>query len=153
MSDDLCPICYETIKLNYTLPCGHKFCYLCLKHAILSNCHSCPYCRSKLPDNIVENATTSDQSVTGSHWMYAGRTNGWWYYDTDTDDKLEQAYIKYQKEPEYQKITVEILGNDYKIDFLKMRQKCRGKRRPIKRVDDVDSVVKGMAGLKVQAIK
>lgn len=97
--DPECSACHTTqIKLPYTLDCGHVFCYLCLKarYEINPMCNSCGVV---IDPNVYENArgnkkTDVDQAV---QWLYSGRVNGWWYYDQNTNQKLEEGYQAYLK--------------------------------------------------------
>ncbi len=50
MTDNLCPICYDSLdkKYTHTLPCNHKFHYECLYHSFKQDwMKMCPYCRSE----------------------------------------------------------------------------------------------------------
>lgn len=55
-----CPICSEKFSLPVHLPCNHKMCYLCLKTYMLNNSNAtCPLCRGLIPQNLLEEATSS----------------------------------------------------------------------------------------------
>lgn len=43
-----CPVCYKT-HTDYTLECGHSFCYQCITHwyQVCEN-HTCPMCREDI---------------------------------------------------------------------------------------------------------
>jgi hypothetical protein len=43
-SANICEICKEPISIEYTIPCGHSFCYLCIRRH-LSERDFCPVCR------------------------------------------------------------------------------------------------------------
>ncbi|EPX71784.1 ubiquitin-protein ligase E3 [Schizosaccharomyces octosporus yFS286] len=42
-----CPICTETLQRPFTTPCGHTYCYECLKNWLKTS-KSCPTCRQKI---------------------------------------------------------------------------------------------------------
>ncbi|WBW74967.1 ubiquitin-protein ligase E3 Dbl5 [Schizosaccharomyces osmophilus] len=42
-----CPICTETLQRPFTTPCGHTYCYECLKSWLKAS-KSCPTCRQKV---------------------------------------------------------------------------------------------------------
>jgi hypothetical protein len=41
----ICKICKEPISIEYYIPCGHSFCYLCIRRH-LTQCNFCPVCHS-----------------------------------------------------------------------------------------------------------
>ena len=70
--DNECGICRDEMILPYTLGCGHKFCFLCLKGAVQSSSSSsartlssnCPQCRAPF---VLKSVTlTSSSSNSGS---------------------------------------------------------------------------------------
>jgi hypothetical protein len=110
MTEDCC-ICMATQKLPYKLECGHQFCYLCLKFALMSTTLTCPLCRQEVPVEILEQPHTihkqnsvrkytkssdfennNETNETKYIWLYAGRHNGHWKYDDTTNVILETEY-------------------------------------------------------------
>lgn len=151
-----CPICYDNINLIYETPCGHKFCYLCLKTSFLANIKTCPLCRSTLPDNLPESASSNHQiNIPNICWAYTGRNNGIWYYDISSNEIIEDGYQKYLIDNTNHKLNITIIGKSYIIDFNKMTQKADGGGlRKIARININDKndeyLFKGMSGLQLK---
>ena len=152
-SDNECSICLESYKLPYKLPCGHEYCYLCIKQSIESYITTCPLCRTDIPSYVSENAQLIDNNSNKTHgkWMYSGRNGGWWYYDPSTDKTIEDAYQIYKAKGGKSTLKVMILGNEYIIDFCEMKQirVNHSAVRIIKRAENTneDDLIKGFAGL------
>ena len=144
-----CCICLEKINLPITLPCKHKFCYLCLKRAYSHN-YTCPLCRATIPEYIINNAKLEQKIDFGNIvWLYSGRNKGWWSYDPTITEQIEQAYQKGDEEYRF-----ELLGKSYVIDFEQMSQiqSESGAKRFVRRLNksEIDeSILKGIAGLKL----
>ena len=144
-----CCICLEKINLPITIPCKHKFCYLCLKRSYQHN-SACPLCRSTIPGYVISNAKLEQKvEFSGIVWLYSGRNNGWWSYDPTMIEQVEQAYK--QGDEEY---SFELLGQKYVIDFDTMHQIqiASGVKRFVRRLDKSQieqEVLKGIAGLKL----
>ena len=156
MSSEECAICFDEMRVPYALACKHSFCYLCVKRSLENGLRNCPLCRSIIPQKILEDAKSAllDLDQVKGKWMYAGRTDGWWYYDPSTSDEIEENYTEYQHLGDESKkiIHIEILGRSYVIDFERMEQQSPlGKARRIQRVDESpeEILVKGVAGLRV----
>lgn len=153
MDHEVCAICLQPIKLGYNLQCKHSFCYLCLKEAMLKSCNTCPLCRHSIDLTIIENAKTSSNIHIDSNksiWLYSGRNDGWWYYDTETDTIIEHAYQQFIIHPDKSSIDITILGKSYTIDFNDMKQRSLYATRSIKRESEIDkSQIKGIAGLQL----
>jgi len=159
MSDSTeCCICFSPMKLPYTLDCNHTFCYLCIKQSLFSGNKGCPLCRKKISDNLVENAVSSLQVSSlqeiNSSWLYISRSgDGWWYYDEETSDYIENKWIEYQKNRENDGIIeINILGMKCTVDFDLMIQKSVNNHkvhaRKIIRKDKVNpDKIKGIAGV------
>lgn len=151
---DECLVCHNALVLPYTSPCGHVFCYLCLKSKCEYN-SVCPVCHYLISFDICENVENPAGSIylesTKPTWLYQGRNDGWWRYDPVTDKILEEGYQNYLNEHDSSTIDVTILNRSYIIDFEHMTQAPRffGQTRGIKRVDeDNDNIfIKGIAGL------
>ena len=140
--NDVCPICYEEKYLEFSSVCGHSFCYLCLKQALIVN-NKCPMCRTELSRDLIEEAEGCED-IKGK-WMYSGRNNGWWYYDKESDKIIEDHYQRQD-----QLFSVEIMGKNYSIDLDNMTQTAPNNFvRQIKRKCDEEDIVKGIAGLQI----
>ena len=111
------------------------------------------------------------RTIKGTTWLYEGRTGGWWKYDPETNQKLEQGYQVYiSKAKDASFVENSILGSEdsfidlnaqmsimimdrgYLIDFEQMTQTPNtqiGITRHIKRIDvgDDNLMIKGVAGL------
>lgn len=146
-------------KLQYPVilvPCGHTFCFLCVKG--IRNPKKCALCREEFSlDNIdsrlveleIANNNSPSSNETSYHWFYEGR-NGWWRYDNRTSVEIEEAHLNQEKT-----VNVQVAGYVYVIDFEKMlqfRQNGQSRKRKIKRelasTPKKDLLnIKGVAGL------
>ena len=148
-----CAICLQQCLHPVQLPCGHIFCFLCVK-GTASRSQRCALCRRDIPPGYVFNPhllCEADLASTsafedGYQWFYEG-VNGWWQYDPRTSIELEQSYKNDQPW-----IEVLIAGFLYVIDFKNMVQMRRAnptRRRRIKR--DIVTIAdkKGIAGIRV----
>ncbi|XP_017778006.1 PREDICTED: E3 ubiquitin-protein ligase rnf146-like [Nicrophorus vespilloides] len=146
-----CAVCLQPYVHPAQLPCGHIFCFLCVK-GIANQSKKCAMCRQEIPRNFVKhphllgevNEGDSDIFEGCYQWYYEGR-NGWWQYDERTSKELEVAYKSGER-------TCELLiaGFLYVMDFetmLQLRRNDPSRRRKIKR--DLASIdKKGVAGLR-----
>ena len=165
LANDVCAICIEVPINPFTLPCGHVFCYMCLKR-VAEDDKPCPLCNAVIPEFVLEGAKVSEEVInlkeTAGKWMYNGRHSGWWYYSPDDDKAIEKAWKVHKKLQNMKmmgslgtgnvSITINILGREYKIDFENMTQSSNGVFRNIKRVEtfgEEDCVVKGISGLQI----
>ncbi|CAO1401911.1 unnamed protein product [Diamesa tonsa] len=157
MGDDKdCPICLNKLQYPVILvPCGHTFCFLCVKG--IRNPKKCALCReefsldsidSRLVELEIANNNSSSSSGSNYHWFYEGR-NGWWRYDNRTSVEIEEAHLKQEKT-----VNVQVAGYVYVIDFEKMlqfRHNGQSRKRKIKRelasTPKKDLNIKGVAGL------
>lgn len=46
-TDFICPVCCDLLKEPFITPCGHSYCYICIK-----DCSRCPICRERLSQLI-----------------------------------------------------------------------------------------------------
>lgn len=153
---DPCPICYETPRHPFKLPCGHEFCFVCAKGLSESNLSctgQCPMCRQSFSGDIFKHPRMQPQNqeaekeVQGVIWYYEGN-NGWWRFDGRDKEEIENAYGSGTE-----KTQMLICGNMYMIDFKNMVQYRRdgtGRVRRIKRESGSNGssmYVKGVAGL------
>ncbi|XP_053209521.1 E3 ubiquitin-protein ligase RNF146-like [Panonychus citri] len=147
-----CSICLETCIQPVELPCGHIFCFLCVK-GVADRYQNCAMCRKPIPEDYFENPVlvSSGEPLDliefdgGYQWFYEGK-NGWWLYDPRTSSDLEEAFKLGQ--PTCQLL---IAGHLYYIDFIRMVQYRSAepkKRRRIKRDAIQSTITKGIAGLK-----
>ncbi|XP_017107785.2 uncharacterized protein Rnf146 isoform X4 [Drosophila bipectinata] len=100
-----CPICLQTCIHPARLPCGHIFCFLCVKGVAYKN-RRCAMCRREIPAefldhpqlvNGIEDICATRATEDGYQWYYEGRNGGWWAYDTRTNEDIEVAYAGYLK--------------------------------------------------------
>lgn len=145
-----CAVCLQKCIHPAKLPCGHIFCFLCVKGFANQN-KKCAMCRQEIPRDFIEQPNLLepvllDRTVTfddGFQWFYEGR-NGWWQYDERTSKDLENSYKSNEK-------TCELLiaGFLYIVDLenmLQIRRNDPSRRRRIKR-DFASVPKKGVAGL------
>ncbi|XP_052845070.1 uncharacterized protein LOC128257878 isoform X2 [Drosophila gunungcola] len=100
-----CPICLQTCIHPARLPCGHIFCFLCVKGVAYKN-PRCAMCRREIPVefldhpqlvNGIEDICTTRATEDGYQWYYEGRNGGWWAYDSRTNGDIEIAYADFEK--------------------------------------------------------
>lgn len=176
---ECCCICLESLELPVITPCGHRFCYLCLKGVKIQvqeaeeeedekqkqngdDVVSCPLCRHPLSKFNIESATlamnpTEFDRVLGLRafaWGYSG-LGGWWLYNDRTGDLIENQYQKWieTKNTNDAELTIFISGEPYRIDFNANTQtNTLNKRRGIARFTlplPPGIHIKGVSGLKV----
>lgn len=149
-----CPICLQTCIHPAKLPCGHIFCFLCVKGVAYKN-RRCAMCRREIPPEFldhpqlvhgIQDLCKTKSTDDGYQWFYEGR-NGWWQYDERTSQDIEEAYKKGEKS-----CTILVAGYVYVVDFeamLQQRQNDPSRRRHVKR--DLASIPKkGVAGLRIE---
>uniref|UniRef100_A0A1E1X3S9 E3 ubiquitin-protein ligase n=1 Tax=Amblyomma aureolatum TaxID=187763 RepID=A0A1E1X3S9_9ACAR len=148
-----CAICLQKCIHPAKLPCGHIFCFLCVK-GIANQSKRCAMCRQEIPADFTEkpelipDPESEQESPTEEsyRWFYEGR-NGWWQYDERTSGELEAACAKQERRCE-----VLIAGFLYIVDFehmIQVRRNDISRRRRVKR--DLASVPKkGIAGIRLE---
>lgn len=164
-----CTICLsDKANLPITLPCGHTFCYICIKSVAIATNMKCPLCRA--PFNDINTFSYKDTSKNDIQWLYKGK-NGWWKYDDESNKKVEELYQEYLENDSSSdspsdsfsesdsdsdsdtkwKYNLEIGFMKFKIDFKKMRQiNKNGNSRKIYRLkkgEEFSDKIKGTAGL------
>ncbi|XP_023293344.2 E3 ubiquitin-protein ligase RNF146 [Lucilia cuprina] len=149
-----CPICLQTCIHPARLPCGHIFCFLCVKGVAYKN-RRCAMCRREIPPefldhpqlvNGIEDICTTKATDDGYQWFYEGR-NGWWQYDDRTSQDLEEAFKKGERS-----CTILVAGYVYIVDFdamIQQRQNEPARCRRVKR-DLATIPKKGVAGLRIE---
>lgn len=156
-----CPVCLQSSSYPVKLPCGHIFCFLCIKGVALRS-RKCAICRQAITadfldkptlikvskkNELVAESSSQDETEKEYVWYYEGR-NGWWQYDDKTSKEVEAAFKNGKRS-----CTLLIAGFLYLIDFenmFQMRRNEPGRRRRIKRDKrDVDS--KGVAGIRLSS--
>ena len=151
-----CPVCYQPFSYPAKLPCGHVFCYLCVKgFASSRNGRRCALCRTALPADYVKKpdivaACDDGDDENGDDvgcWYYEGRSGGWWKYDERSATEIEAQFKKGEKS----QIEILIVGHIYVIDFDLMVQYRKNdpatRKRKIKRDKKDIEDAKGVAGL------
>ncbi|XP_066257715.1 E3 ubiquitin-protein ligase RNF146-like [Euwallacea similis] len=145
-----CAVCLQTCVHPAKLPCGHIFCYLCVKGFANQN-KRCAMCRQEIPRDFVDQPQLLEPAIEASEtfdggyqWFYEG-CNGWWQYDERTSKELENSYKNGEKS-----IELLIAGFLYIVDFesmLQLRRNDPSRRRQVKR--DVSTISKkGIAGIR-----
>lgn len=148
-----CAVCLQNCVHPAQLPCGHIFCFLCVK-GVANQSKKCAMCRQEIPSDYFEKPVLVAQNNLekdntgfddGYQWFYEGR-NGWWQYDERTSRELETAYKKGERICE-----LLVAGLLYVADFdamLQIRRNDPSRRRRIKR-DLATIPKKGVAGLRL----
>ncbi|XP_062130453.1 E3 ubiquitin-protein ligase RNF146-B isoform X2 [Drosophila sulfurigaster albostrigata] len=149
-----CAICLQTCIHPARLPCGHIFCFLCVKGVAYKN-RRCAMCRREIPaefldhpqlvngiDDIYATRATED----GYQWYYEGR-NGWWQYDDRTSQDIEEAFKKGDKS-----CSILVAGYVYIVDLEQLVQQRQNEPNRCRRVKrDLATIPKkGVAGLRIE---
>ncbi|XP_055373095.1 E3 ubiquitin-protein ligase rnf146 [Condylostylus longicornis] len=154
VGDVECPVCLQTAVHPTKLPCGHIFCFLCLKGVVIIS-HRCALCRRETSKESIDNpqlvygkgsVKNSKPLEDGYQWFYEGR-NGWWQYDERTSNEIENAYKSNNKS-----CTIFVAGFIYIVDFdtmMQRRQNDPAKKRGVKR-DLAVVPKKGVAGIRLE---
>ncbi|XP_001944628.1 E3 ubiquitin-protein ligase rnf146 [Acyrthosiphon pisum] len=143
-----CPVCLGPAVFPVRTPCGHVFCFLCVKGAA-RQANRCPMCRQHIPIDFDKNPIILERQEVetfedGYQWFYEGK-NGWWQYEKRTSDEIEQHY-----KLNVLKFDVLICGTMYTIDLDRSVQYNRDnpyRRRKVKRENANNIAVKGVAGV------
>nr|CAD7569117.1 unnamed protein product [Timema californicum] len=94
-----CAICLQMCVHPAQLPCGHIFCFLCVK-GVANQSKKCAMCRQEIPTDYLEKPQLLEQSNVekvagefddGYQWFYEGR-NGWWQYEERTSADIEEVF-------------------------------------------------------------
>lgn len=74
-----CAVCLEKCVHPAQLPCGHIFCFLCIK-GFASQTKRCAMCRQEVPRDFIEHPKLLDSPLVEKtvddeefHWFYEGR--------------------------------------------------------------------------------
>ncbi|XP_015834013.1 E3 ubiquitin-protein ligase rnf146 isoform X2 [Tribolium castaneum] len=147
-----CAVCLQNCVHPAQLPCGHIFCFLCVK-GIANQSKKCAMCRQEIPKDFIEQPNLLEKPYQreasegfdgGYQWFYEGK-NGWWRYDPRTNEDIEQAF-----QLNLPLVEILICGEIYVIDITNNWQYCKKtptRKRSIKRDKIENLVVKGEAGL------
>ncbi|ODM92983.1 hypothetical protein Ocin01_13694 [Orchesella cincta] len=147
-----CPVCLQTCMLPVQLPCGHLFCYMCIKGVFLNQNSGCPMCRGVIPITVLTNPVLKEDPdqlskgvklANGPEWYYEGRGGGWWLYDERTMNELEKAFKNSQ-----QTCQLVLAGHIYVVDFTQMIQYRLTDVNAVRRIKHgTNQPVKGVAGI------
>lgn len=148
-----CSICWTQPPENaIRLKCGHIFCFLCIK-GVAENTKRCAYCRTEVdinfkyePVEVIGNMKLPIPSADGTLWIYEGK-KGWWFYDAETNNELEQAYQR-----GVYGIEKVISGKIYVIIFSRNIQYDKNDPRKTRRIFRTvpDDSIQGVAGIRDQ---
>uniref|UniRef100_A0A0A1XA16 E3 ubiquitin-protein ligase n=1 Tax=Zeugodacus cucurbitae TaxID=28588 RepID=A0A0A1XA16_ZEUCU len=149
-----CPICLQTCIHPARLPCGHIFCFLCVKGVAYKN-RRCAMCRREIPPefldhpdlvNGIDDICATKSTEDGYQWFYEGR-NGWWQYDDRTSQDIEEAFKKGEKS-----CIILVAGYVYVVDLETMVQQRQNEPSRCRRVKrDLATIPKkGVAGLRIE---
>lgn len=72
-----CPVCLGTAVFPTRIPCGHIFCFLCVKGAARQR-NKCPLCRQEIPIDFDKNPAVLEREEIesfedGFQWFYEGK--------------------------------------------------------------------------------
>lgn len=154
----VCAICLEHPTFAVVTPCGHTFCYLCLK-GVLHTGHQfqCPYCRTPLNSSVLQNledelhrdADVAQQPI----WLYRAKSSGWWLFDKETTEVLEKVYHEHTGQGVSPVFDLRICGIlfEMNVETMKQTNKTNGAVRKIQRVaqgTDLTHInIRGVAGV------
>ncbi|XP_026848462.1 E3 ubiquitin-protein ligase rnf146 isoform X1 [Drosophila persimilis] len=149
-----CAVCLQTCIHPARLPCGHIFCFLCIKGVAYKN-RRCAMCRREIPTEFLDNPTlvngiediwATRATEDGYQWYYEGR-NGWWQYDYRTSQDIEEAFKKGEKS-----CSILVAGYVYVVDLEQLVQQRQNEPTRCRRVKrDLATIPKkGVAGLRIE---
>ncbi|XP_046397741.1 E3 ubiquitin-protein ligase RNF146 [Ischnura elegans] len=163
-----CAVCLQSCIHPCRLPCGHVFCFLCIKGTVATahpgSVRRCAMCRREIPPDFLDKpvllcpvfpaaprdeasstnpCAATEQEPEAYLWFYEGR-NGWWQYDERTGAQLEGAHERGEACCE-----VLICGSLYTIDLVNKVQRRKGTMGRVRRIkrDVASAEKKGIAGL------
>ena len=164
-----CLMCANVNHL-YPLECdkGHTFCLSCVKGLCLSSSPTvdrslCPLCRTPISKKYIRTIVNQPEIIKKVNiepqlteycqnneyiWIYEGRNNGWWLYDSDIQDALEKAHTDHEDT-----VSWVICGQNIVIDVKNNIQQTErtGAERNISRIhrkDTKDYLIKGWSGMR-----
>jgi len=93
---DQCIVCMETMNMPTRIPCGHVYCYMCIK-GVKRTIGTCPLCRRDISADPLEEGVLEGEAGEGGRatykWFYAG-DGGWWQYDRRSQVAIERAFSR-----------------------------------------------------------
>lgn len=96
-----CAVCLQTCIHPAQLPCGHIFCFLCVK-GIANQSKKCAMCRQEIPRDFIEHPnllqlpTTTDEAEGfdgGYQWFYEGRNGKISFYSCYISELLHSRLV------------------------------------------------------------
>jgi len=97
--DNKCPICLDRMVLPVTYECQHTFCFLCIKAVIEGNSQpTCPLCRVNLDKDThvkIPESKLNEVPKERYYWQYQGRNFGWWNYERQMSNQIEETYRRF----------------------------------------------------------
>jgi hypothetical protein len=113
-----CPICMEVLELgknHVTTECGHCFHTKCLMTSVAHNGFGCPYCRSVMAEEVIEDEDEDDDYEEDSIYDYE-----------DNEDNLRGFRLFFNQvngdEPDEQDLAQEDVMNVYAQAALEQQQ-------------------------------
>ena len=80
------------------------------------------------------------------HWLYSGRSHGWWHYSKNNNIALENLY---RNGPGPSQLTIN--SKTYSINFVEMTQRENSSVRNILRVESLEHIaLEGIDGSRIQ---
>ncbi|ODM86897.1 hypothetical protein Ocin01_19787 [Orchesella cincta] len=126
------------------LPCGHLFCYMCIKGVFLNQNSGCPMCRGVIPITVLTNPVLKEDPdqlskgvklANGPEWMVAIRRKDY--------ERAGKAFRNNQ-----QTCQLVLAGHIYVVDFTQMIQYRLTDVNAVRRIKHgTNQPVKGVAGI------
>ena len=100
---------------------------------------------SDLPDSSVSD-NLEYYKTCAYHWLYSGRSHGWWHYSKNNNIALENLY---RSGPGQSQLTIN--NKTYSLNFVEMTQRENSSARNILRVESLEHIaLTGIDGSRIQ---